>query len=132
MTDKPKEKVICLYCGKAAKLVTGKQIYPHRPDLYSKQFWQCKEDDAYVGCHAGSDKPLGRLANAKLRGLKMKAHAAFDPIWKSGKMSRNVAYAWLSKKLGIEPSQCHIGAMDLADCKRVIEACLDKRAICQE
>ena len=31
---------------------------------------------AYVGVHKGTDKPLGRLANAELRYWKKRAHAA--------------------------------------------------------
>lgn len=30
--------VSCPYCGERAKLVTGKDLYPHRPDLYAKPF----------------------------------------------------------------------------------------------
>lgn len=40
--------VLCNYCLNPAKLVTGADIYPHRPDLYSKQFWECKPCDAHI------------------------------------------------------------------------------------
>lgn len=76
--------VICSYCNKPAELVTGKEIYPHRPDLYPKKFWRCRPCTAYVGCHkpnAGygdGTRPLGRLANAELRAAKSAAHAAFS------------------------------------------------------
>ena len=39
----------CPYCGKDAALVTGDKIYPHRPDLYDRNFWLCTACDAYVG-----------------------------------------------------------------------------------
>lgn len=74
---------ICAYCGVRSKLVTGKDLYPHRPDLYSLNFYQCTPCDAHVGCHKGTPNPLGRLANAELRKMKSAAHAVFDPIWKS-------------------------------------------------
>lgn len=95
----------CPYCDKNAKLVTGKEIYPHRTDLYGKFFWLCADCDAYVGCHPVTkhnkcaSNPLGRLANAELRKAKMKAHASFDPIWKSGCKSRADAYKWLAESL---------------------------------
>jgi hypothetical protein len=113
----------CCYCGSAAKLVGGKAIYPHRPDLYHKKFYQCVPCKAYVGCHPNTDKPLGRLANAELRKAKMDAHRAFDPIWRNGPKSRSEAYAWLAKKLDIPGDECHIGMFDPAMCDEVVEVC---------
>lgn len=113
----------CPYCGKQAHLVGGSVIYPHRKDLYEKTFYQCKPCNAYVGCHPGTVNPLGRLANAELRKAKMAAHAAFDPLWKTGIKKRGSAYAWLQEALGIDKKDCHIGMMDVAMCNRVVEVC---------
>jgi hypothetical protein len=115
--------VVCDYCGNGAQLVTGREVYPHRPDLYAKQFYQCKPCDAMVGCHPGTTKALGRLANAELRRAKIYAHAAFDPIWKSGCKKRSSAYAWLADQLGINHQDCHIGMFDVDMCMRVVEVC---------
>lgn len=125
-------KVICDYCERPASLVTGSAIYPHRPDLFHKSFWRCASCEAYVGCHpkarAGGaglgdgSRPLGRLANAELRAAKRRAHAAFDPIWKSGEMRRGDAYCWLSKVLGISKEKCHIGMFDVDGCEAVVTA----------
>jgi len=116
----------CNYCGKAAQLVTGDVIYPHREDLYSLKFYLCNSCDAYVGCHKNSDAvPLGRLANAELRKAKSAAHAAFDPIWKSGKMTRNKAYELLAKSLRLDKKHCHIGMFDVETCEEVIAWCED-------
>ena len=111
---------ICPYCQQKAQLVNGKEIYPHRPDLYSLKFWLCRPCDAYVGTHKNSliHKPLGVLANLELRKAKTNLHRIFDPIWKYGNMDRKEAYQWLSKKLGINESNCHIGMFDLSTCKR--------------
>ena len=35
---KPKAEVTCNYCGRPAMLVTGRSIYPHRPDLYKNKY----------------------------------------------------------------------------------------------
>ena len=113
----------CPYCGKMSNQVSGRVIYPHRPYLYSKVFYQCAPCDAYVGCHPGTDKAMGRLANAELRAAKLNAHAAFDPLWRTGKRTRRAAYVWLSKKLGMRPEECHIGMFDVEMCKRVIATC---------
>lgn len=114
---------ICPYCGQFSLLVGGQKIYPHRRDLYGKLFFLCEPCDAYVGCHQGTTNPLGRLANAELRAAKKQAHAAFDPIWKSGQKKRGSAYAWLADQLGIDKRECHIGMMDAETCRRVVEVC---------
>lgn len=119
-------KVVCPYCDKAATLVRGHAIYPHRPDLAHKPFWQCAPCGAHVGCHPDTVNPLGRLANAELRKAKQKAHAAFDPLWRGGKMKRVEAYAWLSKETGIASQNCHIGMMDIDQCRSVIAVMANK------
>jgi hypothetical protein len=116
----------CPYCMETARLVDGITIYPHRPDLREKNFYQCAPCDAYVGCHPGTSNPLGRLASAELRAARRDAHTAFDHIWKSGGMKRRDAYAWLSGALGIDENKCHIGMFDVADCRLVIEVCKRK------
>ena len=127
----------CPYCTQAAQLVTGAEIYRHRPDLAGLNFWACFPCGAYVGCHkagawfwkAGkkviSDGtiPLGRLANAELRQAKQAAHAAFDPMWKERGQPRKTAYAWLAFKLGIPEADCHIGEFDVERCRLVVEVC---------
>lgn len=116
--------VNCDYCGNPARLVNGSVIYPHRPDLKNLSFWLCEPCSAYVGCHKNSKSkaaPLGRLANAELRKAKNRAHAAFDPLWKDGNMSRRRAYSWLAKQLGIKEKDCHIGMFDVDMCARVVE-----------
>ena len=114
-----KREVICDYCGQLAMLVTGRFIYPHRPDLYKKKMWFCKLCNAYVGCRS-DESPLGRLANAELRQIRMETHALFDSVWKSGRMTRSEAYRRLAKKLNIPKEKCHIGMFDVKDCQRVI------------
>jgi hypothetical protein len=117
--------VICPYCQQPARLVDGEDLYPHRPDLYGKLFYSCAPCKAHVGTHPGTDRPLGRLANAELRRAKSAAHAAFDPLWKSknATMSRKGAYTWLSQKMGLAPEQTHVGMFDVAQCIRVVELC---------
>jgi zinc-finger-containing domain len=114
--------VICPYCNAPARLVTGEVIYPHRFDLFAKRFWSCGPCNAYVGTHAKSGEPLGTLANAETRSARMKAHAAFDPLWKSGAMTRTKAYQWLSKATGIPKATCHISMMNPDQCRKVVAA----------
>jgi hypothetical protein len=116
----------CPYCVQDAKLVTGEEIYPKRPDLHKKKYWLCSACGAYVGCHGDTDKPLGRLADAQLRALKIKAHIALDRLWKNGHMSRTYAYLWLAEQLGIAECECHIGMFSTQRCKDVITLCNEK------
>jgi hypothetical protein len=104
-------------------LVKGDWLHPHRPDLSRLNFYWCKDCDAYVGCHKGTEKPLGKLANKELRQWRMKAHNAFDPFWKHGNMDRSEAYLWLANELGIDVKKCHIGMFDIEQCKRTVKAC---------
>lgn len=128
---KPDPVVKCPYCGGRAGLVGGHVIYPHRPDLAAKAFWTCPPCKAWVRCHDGTNKPLGRLANAELRPVRIAAHAAFDALWKrkmekdkcSKSRARRAGYAWLAEQLGMEPRRCHIAMMDAEDCRRVVEVC---------
>lgn len=112
---------MCDYCGKPPKLVTGRIIYPHREDLFGLRFWHCKECEAWVGCHGKTCEPLGRLANKNLRILKKRAHRAFDPLWRSGKITRVEAYIRLANRLQIPRRQCHIGMFNEGLCRKVIK-----------
>lgn len=117
--------VYCPYCGHKAELKTGSDLYPRRRDLGHVKAWVCEPCDARVGCHDGTDKPKGTMANQSLRDWRMKAHAAFDPFWKGkGKnLSRRKAYHKLAGSLNIDPRICHIGMFDAQQCIRVLDIC---------
>lgn len=86
--------------------------------------WFCVDCNAAVGCHPGTDIPLGKMADRATRQWRKKAHEAFDPIWKETKwLTRYKAYAWLASKLGIKTEDCHISWFNAKTCQRVIEIC---------
>lgn len=121
----------CSYCGNKSELVDSERVYGRSYGMMylCANYPVC---DAYVGCHPGTDKPLGRLANAELREWKKKAHAAFDPLWRNRvqgrqQMKRSEAYAWLAKELGLERERTHIGMFDVLQCKQVVELCMNTR-----
>lgn len=119
-------KVFCPYCGRKAEYVDSKIVY-------GKSFgkiYLCRQCMAYVGVHKGTDKPLGRLANAELRYWKRAAHAAFDPMWKYGRFKgfRDVAYGWLAKRMELPMELTHIGMFDVVQCKKVIQICRNERS----
>lgn len=116
--------VLCPYCGNKAELADTAEVYRGRS--YGMMYI-CRPCQAWVGCHKGTNKPLGRLANEQLRHFKQKAHAAFDPLWQRGSRrrfeSRSAAYEWLAGKMRLSRDECHIGMFDVDDCKNVVQFC---------
>lgn len=117
-------KMDCPYCGRRAELVDSAEVY------HGKSYgliYLCRPCDARVGVHKGTHRPLGRLANADLRKIKMKAHALFDPLWLHApgnrQHMRNRAYAAMSDVLHIDRKFCHIGMFDEKQSERLILAC---------
>lgn len=106
----------CIECGRSTERATGAEIYPHRPDLRRKHFWQCF-CGAYVGCHSNTWRPLGYPCGPDTRKARMAAHEAFDHLWRGGPMARGDAYAWLAEAMGLPPEECHIGMMTAAQAK---------------
>lgn len=121
----------CPYCNQSSELVTGAVVYPNMWHLRDKQIYRCAPCSAWVGCHDGTTTPLGRLANDKLRKAKIRAHAAFDPLWRKNYANwdesyfkdRGTAYKWLAEQLGITRDECHIGMFDVDMCQRVEAVC---------
>lgn len=111
---------ICPYCLRLSVLVGGDVIYPHRADLSGKRFYQCKPCDAWVGCHDGTNVPLGRLADKELRQWKIKAHDAFDSLWKTGAMKRSAAYKTMQRLMGMSQNEAHIGMFSKEQCQTLI------------
>lgn len=74
-------------------------------------------------CWEGNTSTPGNNAIMQARS---KAHAAFDPLWKTGAMTRPDAYRLLRKALGKTRKECHIGLFSEGDCQRVIEFCKER------
>lgn len=96
--------------------------------------WLC-ECGAYCGCHAGTDRALGRPAGPVTRKARSAAHAAFDPLWLakskrdgiSKTRARGAGYLWLAGELELDPEECHIGSMTAAYAHRVVALCRRRR-----
>ena len=117
--------VSCPYCGQQAEYVDSAVIYGRSYGMV----YLCRQCDAYVGVHKGTDQPLGRLANRELRRWRNRAHAMFDPLWQKGRFRRrrNDAYAWLAEKMGLPKEETHIAMFDVPQCKQVIQIMNDER-----
>ena len=97
-------RIYCCECGDhvISNLVAGKDVYPHRPDLYSLKFYRCDACGNSVGTHKGSKNPLGCIANKEIKNYRSMIHAIIDPIWKSGILKRRVIYKAMSVQFGRE------------------------------
>ncbi len=101
-------KTMTIYCTGCerevdARLTDGQERYPHRPDLYVIPFWKCDTCGGYVGCHwktGTPTKPLGYIATPAILEARKKIHAVLDPLWKSGRIKRGQAYAYVGHRLG--------------------------------
>lgn len=116
--------ILCDYCKRPAAFIDSAIVYGRSYGM----IYYCASCSAWVGVHRGTNKPLGRLANHELREWKKAAHAAFDPLWKSGRMRRNQAYSWLASQMNLPENLTHIGMFDVAECKRVISICAQERS----
>lgn len=114
--------LLCPTCGSFAKLMTraeaGLRCVPKAAVYVCSNYPSC---DCYVGCHPGSEKPLGHLANFELRRMRMKAHKAFDWFWQSKQIARDEAYGLLAEHLKLKPEESHIGMLDAEQCQSVVE-----------
>lgn len=111
--------------------MTGETVYRYSIENRFKDdpFWYCEACRAWVGCHKGTKRPLGYPADDTVRFWRKEAHKIFDELWRakvrqqgaSFQEARDAAYAWLSQVMAITPAECHIGMMDEAQCRLVIE-----------
>lgn len=122
--------MVCPFCKGQAKLKTWKEVYGAEGDE-RKRFWVCDPCDARVGCHLPADEngrgglgdgtvPLGTMANRPLRGMRLKAHGAFDQMWRGLGWSRTRAYHWLASEMRKPISTAHIAMFNEKECEQVI------------
>lgn len=59
----------------------------------------------------GEEWCSGIRLNRSQAQLRIKAHEAFDPIWRTGLTSRKTAYRLLAADLGVPEQLAHFGSM---------------------
>lgn len=112
---------ICPYCGSSVILTSNAEIYGR--EYGNGKCYKCTKCDSYVGVHTGSIIPLGTLANSELRKWRNKVHIEFDKLWKGStkRMSRGMAYRWLSDKMNLKQDETHIALFNVEQCKKCIK-----------
>ena len=121
-----KDGDICRYCGGVIRLIPAKAVYgesTERLSMTHEHIYQCQNCNARVGCHKGTTRALGNVANEVLRLKRIEAHRTFDALWKSGRMTRTEAYRWLAEAMGLRPDRAHIGGFKMDQCQKAIELC---------
>ena len=117
---------ICRYCGGIIKLVPAKAVYGEstgRLGMTGEYLYQCQNCNARVGCHKGTTRALGNVANEVLRLKRMETHRVFDVLWKRRHMTRTGAYRWLAAELHLSEGRAHIGGFEMDQCQQVIDLC---------
>ena len=108
-----KKEVMCPYCNIQATLKTSKEHYGVD---YGRKIYVCK-CGATIGTHGNTNRPLGTMANERLRKLRMMCHGAFDVLWRTKIYSRTHSYVVLKTIMGIEDIKyAHISMFDEQQC----------------
>lgn len=120
---------ICQYCNQEHVEIT------HHYEIYGKPYgnwpwvYRCTVCNAMVGMHPFTNIPLGTLADLSTRKARMWVKNVFNPIWKSGQMTRSEAYEWLADAMGIPKERCHFGMFTLDECNTALS--ILRRSKCQ-
>lgn len=106
------------YCGAPMQLRQSRH-----GTFYGCTNWP--ECDGLIGCHPGTEVPLGKPASKAVRQARVRAHKALDALWQpmggERRKYRDAAYRFLAEELGVNDP--HIGEMDGDDCEFVIMTC---------
>lgn len=96
-----KHAPLCSVCGSSAKLSSGK--------------WGIKAE--CCGLWSWGLKPL---VDRETHASRIKAHDAFDRLWKNGGLSRTEAYRRLADAMRMATGECHISLMSAEQAKEVV------------
>ena len=82
--------------------------------------WTCPFQGCSVVCWNGR---TSTPADEETRKARQAAHAAFDPFWKGGCLSKAAAYKELAAYMGLTLKETHIGQFDQSQCAVVMAFC---------
>ena len=110
------DKIIkCGECGAPMRLLESR--------MYGK-FYGCikwPECNGTHGAHQKTGKPMGIPANAETKKVRIKAHEAFDTLWKNNGLTRKEAYNWMQEILELTKEEAHISRFDKKTCEKLID-----------
>lgn len=105
--------ILCGDCGAAMVL---------RNSRFGK-FFGCSRYPDCTGTHGAhpDGRPLGSPADLNTRKARIKAHNAFDHLWRSGSMSRGAAYHYLQQIMNKNEEEAHIAKFSEEECNQLLE-----------
>jgi ssDNA-binding Zn-finger/Zn-ribbon topoisomerase 1 len=112
--------VTCPDCGSPMVLrETAKFRYE---DGRPRPFYGCSAYPACFATHGAhpDGRPLGTPGDAATKAARIKAHEAFDRLWKGGRMSRRGAYRFMRDLMGMTDEESHIGRFTAEQCETMI------------
>lgn len=112
--------VLCPYCNRKARLITGKQLYRSIKRIKHYRFWRCDSCDAHAKC-SRDGKPIGSLANAELRQLRRKAHDLMEWIVASGTMDESELHKMLCQSVGRKSKRVMLVHYSKDDCQAIVD-----------
>jgi len=108
--------------------MTDKRCPKHNAKLKAKKTQygirlSCPINGCTVACWGGS---TSTPADYETRQARRAAHSAFDPLWRGNGMSKGIAYKQLSKFMGLQQKETHIGYFDIEQCNLVLAFCRER------
>ncbi len=112
--------IYCCYCLTYidARLTTGDEIYPHKPNLKDMPFWVCTTCHNFIGCHHKTKtptKPLGTIPTVEIRQLRLQAHEGINRLQRIRRTSTHKIYRMLSLCVGREFHCGHLSTIEEAE-----------------
>lgn len=128
LTKKPPywDEFPCPYCGGNVIFTTNARIYHGREYGNGKCYLciQCEASVGVQGCGKNGKKPtrrpLGVLADTRMKSLKQACHSLFDPVWRYQPVHRGDCYRKLAVKMHIRAKHCHFGWFNETDLNKAL------------
>lgn len=115
----------CPECGAPLILLEGKEF--RRPFYGCATFRRTGCSGSHSAHPDGS--PMGVPANRETKNARVRAHDAFDRMWRGMGMERDDAYRWMQKAMGLTVEDAHIGRFTIIECEKlvaIVEAVLER------
>ena len=109
--------VVCT-CGTPALFVLRSSVF--QKGAGSKMIYYCPHCKNRVGVHAGTNIPLGTMADAETAKLRKMCHDVFDEKWNTPEQ-RDIAYRKLANAMNLTYSKAHFGKFTKEQCKMALK-----------
>lgn len=118
--------IFCTGCGAKveARLTNGREIYPHRNDLFVLPFWKCDTCGNFVGCHhktVNGTRPLGCIPTPAIKAERQKIHKVLDPLWKTGGYGRKEIYRIVADQMGMREAYHTAQIRSVDEARKVLD-----------